>query len=82
MYHFNSENQVPPHHMRSLAAELNDSKTIFLHNLRKQFLQEAFFTQDEDTDVERVVKRAVEHFDHEKKETMLKIINDFYTKQD
>lgn len=63
--------------MRSLAAQLNESKTIFLHNLRKQFLQEASFIQDEDTDVERVVKRTVEHFDHQRKEIMLRIINDY-----
>lgn len=72
-----SENQVPPLHMRSLAAQLNESKIMFLHNLRKQFLQGAPFTQDEDTDVERVVRRAVEHFTHEKEEIVLRIVNDY-----
>ncbi|XP_018554729.1 L-seryl-tRNA(Sec) kinase [Lates calcarifer] len=69
-------NQVPSEHMRSLATQLNDSKATFLHNLRKQLLQETSLTQEENIDVERVVKRAVDVFDHEKKEIMLRIIND------
>ncbi|KAM9336885.1 L-seryl-tRNA(Sec) kinase [Symphorus nematophorus] len=67
------ENQVPPEHMKSLAAQLNESKSTFLHNLRKQLLQEASFTQEEDIDVERVVKRAVDVFDCERKEILLRI---------
>ncbi|XP_026171972.1 L-seryl-tRNA(Sec) kinase [Mastacembelus armatus] len=70
------ENQVPPDHMRSLAAQLNDFKATFLRNLRKHFLQEVSFTQEEDIDVEHVVKTAVDVFDHEKKEILLRIIGD------
>uniref|UniRef100_A0A3Q3IG77 Phosphoseryl-tRNA kinase n=1 Tax=Monopterus albus TaxID=43700 RepID=A0A3Q3IG77_MONAL len=69
--------RAPPDHMRSLATQLNESKATFLHNLRKQFIQEVSFTQEEDIDVERVVKRAVDVFDHERKEILLRIINDF-----
>lgn len=70
------ENQVAAEHMKSLAARLNESKATFLHNLRRQLLQEASFTQGEDIDVERVVKRAVDVFDHEKKEILLRITNE------
>ncbi|KAK5881388.1 hypothetical protein CesoFtcFv8_022194 [Champsocephalus esox] len=70
------ENQVAPEHMRSLAAQLNESKATFLHNLRRQFLEEASFTKEEDIDVGRVVERAVDVFDHEKKEILLRIINE------
>ncbi|XP_067431721.1 L-seryl-tRNA(Sec) kinase [Thunnus thynnus] len=70
------ESQVRPDHMRFLATQLNESKARFLHNLRKQFLQEVPFNQEEDIDVERVVKRAVDVFDSEKKELLLRIIND------
>lgn len=69
------ENQVPPEHMRSLAAKLNESKATFLHNLRGQLLQEASFAEGEDIDVERVVKRAVEVFDQGKKDILWKIMN-------
>ncbi|XP_053197394.1 L-seryl-tRNA(Sec) kinase-like [Scomber japonicus] len=69
------ESQVPPNRMRSLATQLNESKARFLHNLRKQFLQEVPFSE-EDIDVERVVKRAVDVFDNDKNELLLKIIND------
>ena len=62
--------------MKSLAAQLNESKATFLHNLRSQLLQDATFTQEEDVDVERVVKRAADVFDHEKKEILLRIINE------
>lgn len=71
-----SENQVPPEHMRSLAARLNESKATFLHNLRRQLLEEASFTQGEDIDVERVVKRAVDVFDHEKREILLRVTDE------
>lgn len=70
------ESQVRPDHMRFLATQLNESKARFLHNLRKQFLQEVPFNQEEDIDVECVVKRAVDVFDSEKKELLLRIIND------
>lgn len=70
------ENQVPPEHMRFVAAQLNESKATFLHNLRTQLLQKVAFTQEEDVDVERVVKTAVDVFDHEKQEILLKIINE------
>uniref|UniRef100_UPI0037E86764 L-seryl-tRNA(Sec) kinase n=1 Tax=Semicossyphus pulcher TaxID=241346 RepID=UPI0037E86764 len=69
------DNQVPPEHMRSLAAQLNESKATFLHNLRRQLLQEATCIQEEDVDVERVVNRAVDVFDHERQEIMSRIIN-------
>ncbi|XP_069548013.1 L-seryl-tRNA(Sec) kinase [Brachyistius frenatus] len=70
------ENQVPPEHMRSLAAQLNESKATFLQDLRKQFLQEVPFVHEEDIDVEHVVKRAVDIFDAKKKEILLRILND------
>lgn len=62
--------------MRSLATQLNESKATFLQNLRKQLLHETSLTQEEDIDVELVVKRAVDVFDHEKKEILQMIIND------
>ncbi|XP_034564436.1 L-seryl-tRNA(Sec) kinase [Notolabrus celidotus] len=70
------ESQVPPEHMKSLAAQLNEAKATFLHNLRKQMLQEAAFMQEEDMDIDRVVKRAVDVFDHEKQEVLSRIINE------
>lgn len=68
--------QVPPEHMKSLAVQLNEAKATFLHNLRRQMLQEATIIQGEDVDVESVVKRAVDVFDHEKNEIITKIINE------
>lgn len=70
------DNQIPPEHMRSLAAQLNESKATFLHSLRRQLLQEVPFTQEEDINVERVVKTAMNVFDHEKKEILLRIMNE------
>ncbi|XP_042364250.1 L-seryl-tRNA(Sec) kinase isoform X2 [Plectropomus leopardus] len=70
------ENQLTPELMRTLAAQLNESKATFLQNLRKQLLQEASLTQEEDIDVERLVKRAADVFDREKKEILLRIKND------
>lgn len=68
-------NQVTPKLMKTLAARLNESKAAFLHNLRRELLQEAAFTQ-EDFDVERVVKRSVEVFDRGRQEILFTIIND------
>ncbi|XP_054625105.1 L-seryl-tRNA(Sec) kinase-like isoform X2 [Dunckerocampus dactyliophorus] len=68
------ENGVPSEHMRSMAAQLNESKAQFLLNVRKHFLQEAPFIREEDLDVEHVMKRAVELFDHDKQEILSKII--------
>ncbi|KAM9716768.1 L-seryl-tRNA(Sec) kinase [Menidia menidia] len=68
------ENQVPSEQMRSLAAELNESKVTFLNNLRKQVLQEAPFLSEEDIDVEHVVKRAVWVFDDSKNEILTRFI--------
>ncbi|XP_029383600.1 L-seryl-tRNA(Sec) kinase [Echeneis naucrates] len=70
------ENQVSSEHMRSVATQLNESKTTFLQNFKKQILQQTSFTQEEDLDVEHVVKKAVAVFDHEKKEILHRIIND------
>ncbi|XP_029934258.1 L-seryl-tRNA(Sec) kinase [Myripristis murdjan] len=70
------ENKVDPKHMRSLAAELNESKTRFLHNLRKQFLQELPIAQGEDIDVEHVVKTAVEVFNQDKNKILKSFIAD------
>lgn len=70
------ENQVAPEQMRSLAAQLSASKATFLETLRRQLFHEASFTQDEDVDIDRVVKRAVDVFDHEKKEILLRIIGE------
>ncbi|XP_045925518.1 L-seryl-tRNA(Sec) kinase isoform X2 [Micropterus dolomieu] len=70
------DNQIPPEHMRSLAAQLNESKATFLHSLRRQLLQEVPFTQEEDINVERVVKTAMNVFDHEKNEILLRIMNE------
>ncbi|CAG5904875.1 unnamed protein product [Menidia menidia] len=68
------ENQVPSEQMRSLAAELNESKVTFLNNLRRQVLQEAPFLSEEDIDVEHVVKRAVWVFDDGKNEILTRFI--------
>lgn len=70
------ENQLPSEHMKSLAAQLNDSKGTFLQNLRTQFLQEAPFIQGEDVNVEHVVKGAVEVFNDKKKEILLGFIEE------
>ena len=62
--------------MRTLSAQLSESKAMFLHDLRRKFFQEAAFTQAENTDVEGIVKREVAVFDHRKTEILLKIISD------
>lgn len=58
-----------------MAAQLNESKATFLQNLRRELLQEASFTREEDIDVERVVKKAVDVFDHKRKEILLRTVN-------
>lgn len=68
------ENHADPEDMRSLATQLNQAKATFLHNLRKQLLPEAPFAQGEDIDTERVVKRAVDIFDHQKTEILWRIM--------
>ncbi|MED6273898.1 hypothetical protein CHARACLAT_010964 [Characodon lateralis] len=69
------ENQVPSEHMRVLAARLNECKATFLLDLRKQFLQEVRFLQEEDVNVAQVVKRAVESvFDDKKNEILSQFI--------
>ncbi|KAM8837491.1 L-seryl-tRNA(Sec) kinase isoform 1-T1 [Spinachia spinachia] len=70
------ENHVAPEQMRSLAAQLSASKATFLHSLRRQLLHEAPFAQEEDIDVDRVAKRAVDVFYHEKKEILLRVIGE------
>ncbi|XP_068593017.1 L-seryl-tRNA(Sec) kinase [Cebidichthys violaceus] len=70
------ENGAAPEHLRSLAAQLNESKATFLHELRRRLFQEAPSARDEDVDVERVVERAVDVFDREKEEILLRIINE------
>lgn len=61
--------------MRTMAAQLNESKATFLQNLRRELLQESSFTREEDVDVERVVKKAVDVFDHKRKEILLRTVN-------
>lgn len=70
------ENHAPPELMRSLATQLNESKAAFLQNLRRQLLQAAPLTQEEDIDVDRVVERAVGVFDHDRKEILSRITKD------
>lgn len=70
------ENQVPPERMRSLAAQLSESKATFLHNLRKHFLNDVSFIQEEEINVEHAVKRAAEIFNDDLKEILSRIIND------
>lgn len=60
--------------MRFLAAQLGESKAVFLRNLRENVLQEMELTQGEDIDVERVVKRAVDVFDRSRKELLETIV--------
>uniref|UniRef100_A0A3B5L4G7 Phosphoseryl-tRNA kinase n=1 Tax=Xiphophorus couchianus TaxID=32473 RepID=A0A3B5L4G7_9TELE len=70
------ENQVPSEHMRVLAARLNECKVTFLHDLRKQFLQEVCFLQEEDIGVEQVVKNI---FDDKKNEILSQFISNHKT---
>ncbi|XP_053703408.1 L-seryl-tRNA(Sec) kinase isoform X1 [Synchiropus splendidus] len=69
------DNRVPSDTMKTLAAQLNESKNRFLHNLRTQSLQQSPFTPEEDINVDLVVKRAVGLFGHETKEIMSTVIN-------
>lgn len=66
------ESKVPPECMRSLSAELNESKTRLLHNLKKQVLQGFPNTQGEDFDLEQLLRRVVDIFDHDKIQVMSK----------
>lgn len=66
------ENHLPSENMRSLAAELNQSKARFLHDLRARLLQDLPFPVSED--VERVVTTAVEVFDRDKRDILSRII--------
>uniref|UniRef100_A0A1A8Q698 Phosphoseryl-tRNA kinase n=1 Tax=Nothobranchius pienaari TaxID=704102 RepID=A0A1A8Q698_9TELE len=67
---------VPSELLRSLAAQLNEAKTTFLHDLRKNVLQEVLFIQNEDVDVDRVVKKAVESvFDQNKIKILATFLN-------
>lgn len=68
------ESKMPPEHMRCLAAELNDSKTRFLQNLRKQVLQSLPITPGETIAVELLAKRAVDVFDQDKNEIMARFL--------
>lgn len=70
------ENQVSSGHMRTLSAQLSESKAKFLLELRRKFFQDAPFTQAEHMDIEAMVEREVAVFDHKKKEILLEIIND------
>uniref|UniRef100_A0A3B4EWU6 Phosphoseryl-tRNA kinase n=1 Tax=Pundamilia nyererei TaxID=303518 RepID=A0A3B4EWU6_9CICH len=70
------ENKVPPERMRSLAAQLSESKATFLHNLRKHFLHEVPFIQGEEINVEHAAKRAAEIFNDDLKEILSRIMND------
>lgn len=65
---------MSPERMRFLAAQLGESKAVFLRNLRENVLQEMELTQGEDIDVERVVKRAVDVFDRSRKELLETIV--------
>lgn len=68
--------------MKVLAAQLNECKATFLHDLRKQFLlsQELRFLQEEDINVEQVVKRPVESiFDGKKNKILSQFISNYKT---
>lgn len=70
------DNQVPSEHMKSLATQLNESKAAFLHDMRRQLLQEVPLIQEEDIDIEHVVKRAIDVFDRERKEILLRTMDE------
>lgn len=61
--------------MRTLSAQLSESKATFLRDLRR-FFQEAPVPQEEDMDIEGMVERAVGVFDQKRKEILLEIMND------
>lgn len=69
------ENGVSSGQMRTLSAQLSESKATFLRDLRRVF-QEAPVPQEDDMDIEGMVKRAVDVFDHKRKEILLEIMND------
>lgn len=65
--------------MRSLAAQLSESKATFLHNLGKHFLHEVPLqvpVQGEEINVEHAAKRAAEIFNDDLKEILSRIMND------
>lgn len=70
------ENQLPSERMRTLADQLNESKAVFLQDLRRQILQEVPFMQDEAIDVDHVVKRAAVSFSDKNNDILMRIIND------
>lgn len=74
--YLSTENQVSSGHMKRLSAQLSESKATFLHDLRRTFFQEAPFPQEDDIDVEGVVKRAVAVFDRNRKEILLEVMSD------
>lgn len=67
-------NHAEPEDLRSLASQLNQTKATYIHDLRKQLLLVAPFTQGEDIDTDQVVKRAVEVFDQQKTEILLRLM--------
>ncbi|XP_052371279.1 LOW QUALITY PROTEIN: L-seryl-tRNA(Sec) kinase-like [Oncorhynchus keta] len=68
------EHQLPPERMRSLAADFNESKTTFLQDLRRQVLRGLPLTRGEDVEVERVVTRAVDVFNKEKRDLIARYL--------
>ncbi|XP_058476833.1 L-seryl-tRNA(Sec) kinase isoform X2 [Solea solea] len=70
------ENHVSSEYMRSLATRLNEAKATLLCSLREKVLQETSLAQEEDIDVERVVQRAVDVFDRDRKEILMRITGD------
>lgn len=68
------ENRLSSEDMKTVAAQLNETKATFLQNLRTQILEEVPFMQEEDVNVELVVKKAVAIFDNKRKDILLEII--------
>lgn len=62
--------------MRTLSAQLNESKATFLHDLRTKVYLEAALTEAEHRDLDGMVKREVAVFDHKKNQILLEVIND------
>lgn len=68
------DNKVPSSTLRSLASELNELKSKFLHDLKSRLLQDSPFSESENIDMEQVVKTAVEIFDQDKRDVLLMTI--------